>query len=473
MRINGLTLLGGMLLVLLSLSAQAAPDPINVQAGIVAFPDPRLSPDTYVEIPFAIHRNQMQFLADSANTGSLLGGAYADIMVYDTSGASVDSASTYFLTRAKDTTDARNNDIMIFNRLSILLPPGKYTARLTIMDAVSKNEGSFLFDKLILNPPEMDHLNFSSVEFAHLVEYADSAAEESDRLVKNGLRVIPNPMGVFSEGDTTLYIYAELYNLNYDPAKKDTFTVHYQILDNDGTTFQDYGENIRIIPGSTSVVCNVLDINGIKAGRYNLRIITKDLSNNAVDTAKAQFIVFTPAGEIPGQYVTYRNVNPYDTAGTDTRFKMIRFLLAPQQMATYQTLNDTGKVQFINQYMADRDPDPSTPENEFTINLFNRYMFSNEYFSTLPGLNDGWQTDRGRVLLQYGTWDERDETLAPAYGKPWELWTYYSLQGGVVFVFQDVDGYGDYELVHSTANGEIYNSDWDRIVEDFTPSTYK
>ena len=68
--------------------------------------------------------------------------------------------------------------------------------------------------------------------------------------------------------------------------------------------------------------------------------------------------------------------------------------------------------------------------------------------------------------MQYGQWDDRDEITAPSYGRPWERWYYRAIQGGVLFIFVDINGYGEYRLVHSTAKGEIFDSNWDSRVKE-------
>jgi hypothetical protein len=44
--------------------------------------------------------------------------------------------------------------------------------------------------------------------------------------------------------------------------------------------------------------------------------------------------------------------------------------------------------------------------------------------------------------------------------KPYEIWHYYNLQGGVIFVFGDRRGFGRFELLHSTLVGEIKDENW-------------
>lgn len=106
-------------------------------------------------------------------------------------------------------------------------------------------------------------------------------------------------------------------------------------------------------------------------------------------------------------------------------------------------------------------------------NAFSRYAFALQNFGTLPGARDGWKTDRGRVLMQYGQWDKRDEVPAPVYGQRYEVWYYYSQQGGIYFVFSDVKGYGEYQLVHSNASGEVYDNDWEYRLKDQGQEIYQ
>ena len=75
-------------------------------------------------------------------------------------------------------------------------------------------------------------------------------------------------------------------------------------------------------------------------------------------------------------------------------------------------------------------------------------------------MTPGWRTDRGRVYIIYGPPDEVERYPYSENMKPYEIWHYYNLQGGVIFVFGDRTGFGSYELLHSTLVGEIKNEEW-------------
>jgi GWxTD domain-containing protein len=458
------------MVVLMPSMILAEGEKINIQAGIAIYPDPRLAPDIYVEFSFALHRSDFEFLVDDSGSGNLVAGIFAELLVTDTAGNRVDSTSTYFLTRAADEEDAAREDVRLFNRLSLALPPGIYSGELTVIDAVSKRSGAFLYDRLEIDSSITDRLNVSSAELAYNIKVLEGDADESkSRLVKNGRVVIPNPMGIFSERDSVLYVYAELYNLKYTEGRSDTFTVQYQVLDKNDSLFENFGITSTVMPGSTAVICNYLNIADYIPGRYGLNLIVADLASGTVDTSRSRFVIFPQKGDLPG-VVKYSIKHPYDTAGIEVKMRLVKYLMEPQQLLMLEGLIDAGKVRFIDQFFRDKDPDPRTVENEFLDDVYRRYIYANDNFSTLPEAYDGWQTDRGRVLMQYGPWDDREELLAPAYGKPWEVWEYHALQGGVVFVFQDITGYSNYKLVHSTARGEIYDDGWAQVLKDQSPA---
>ena len=81
----------------------------------------------------------------------------------------------------------------------------------------------------------------------------------------------------------------------------------------------------------------------------------------------------------------------------------------------------------------------------------------------------GYNTDRGRVYLQYGPPDQRSESASDASAHPYEIWQYYKLinkannipQTNKMFVFYSphFTGY-DFKLLHSNVIGEIQDMDW-------------
>ena len=77
----------------------------------------------------------------------------------------------------------------------------------------------------------------------------------------------------------------------------------------------------------------------------------------------------------------------------------------------------------------------------------------------------GYQTDRGRVYLQYGPPNTRsDQQNMEPSNYPYEIWQYYTMnnnQRNRKFVFYSPDMVtSDFILLHSDATGEINNPRW-------------
>jgi GWxTD domain-containing protein len=79
----------------------------------------------------------------------------------------------------------------------------------------------------------------------------------------------------------------------------------------------------------------------------------------------------------------------------------------------------------------------------------------------------GWQTDRGRVYLQYGKPNTRIvKNNDPDYW-PFEIWHYYTTNTGMRdrrFLFYNTSLTSDKELLHSDIPSEVQNYDWKNLV---------
>ena len=64
-----------------------------------------------------------------------------------------------------------------------------------------------------------------------------------------------------------------------------------------------------------------------------------------------------------------------------------------------QTSTDEEVENFLSQFWAIRDPDLSTPENEFMDLYMERWQYASEHFR---GHQPGWKTDLGRIHIVYG-----------------------------------------------------------------------
>ncbi len=133
-------------------------------------------------------------------------------------------------------------------------------------------------------------------------------------------------------------------------------------------------------------------------------------------------------------------------------FEQTRHIMSPEEIEIYRHLPDAkAKEEFITEFWLKRDPDPNTEENESKENFEERIEFANRHFNEHRGQNRGWDTLRGRILLQLGfpeerRWGTKRVTDATGIMRDYqtEIWYYYRHQ--LTLVFSDRDGHGEYEL---------------------------
>jgi GWxTD domain-containing protein len=101
---------------------------------------------------------------------------------------------------------------------------------------------------------------------------------------------------------------------------------------------------------------------------------------------------------------------------------------------------------------------------DFTRTIFlDRILTANQRYHAMG--KEGWLTDRGRVYLLYAEPDEVERFPSSSVNKPYEIWHYNQIESGVIFVFIDRSGLGNYTLVHSTKRGEIQDESWQQYLQ--------
>jgi GWxTD domain-containing protein len=133
-------------------------------------------------------------------------------------------------------------------------------------------------------------------------------------------------------------------------------------------------------------------------------------------------------------------------AQVDSVIATLDLFLTPPQQELLETLNETGKKQFLNRFMESADPRPDTPENEFKQAVEQRLAYANQFFTSSQ--NPGYKTDRGRVYMLYGPPTETIDKPVEATVGPYVIWTYSGQ--GETFAFGDFRKDGSYQLIYST-----------------------
>jgi len=117
------------------------------------------------------------------------------------------------------------------------------------------------------------------------------------------------------------------------------------------------------------------------------------------------------------------------------------------------------RQQFFYSFWLSRDPN----NPEMAWNLYKEQVYKVQVNFGTP-IKKGYQTDRGRIYLQYGPPNTRSAQYNEPSNYPYEIWQYYTLnnnQRNKKFVFYAPDMVtSDFVLLHSDAIGEINNPRW-------------
>jgi len=350
------------------------------------------------------------------------------------------------------------------------LLPGDYKLKANVVDKISNKTGEY---NLEINIPNFkDDFSVSNIEIATKID--TKFEDKSNFNLKNNISIYPNVSKTFTVFNPIVYFYFELYNLTSEPGNQ--YSYSYNISDTDDKVVREYKEKSNNVAGTSAAEVNGINVIALPNGAYFLNVNVTDKSTNKSVTQQKKFYVNKPkrqksekaiAAKIDG-YEEYVN---FTAEELDMEFNQVKYICKSEEIDIYEQMTDAeSKKRFLSQFWSRRDPDPSTPLNEYKRIYFENLRIVNENYSTY--FKEGWRTDRGRVLLIYGRPDEIERNPSTIDSQPYEIWHYYALEGGSKFVFADLSGNSNYELLHSTFRNEIKDPDWQLRIQKLKTRGY-
>jgi GWxTD domain-containing protein len=346
------------------------------------------------------------------------------------------------------------------------LSEGRYTVTISVNDLNSSATGEYIFpvysEPFVSNEPAMSDIEFCS-------KILRDSTRSNFR--KASLQVIPNPSSMYGISVPILYYYAEMYNLEFSNEGDNTFRQECYISDQNGEIVKLISDKIKQKPGSSSILVGGSNVVDLPANTYFFNLKVTDLQSGKSAHKTKRFTLIKPSTQ-PGLDTTQiRNDSNNILAGIymnygekdlDREFERLKYISSKEEKNLYQHLDVQGRREFLTKFWGERDTDPCTLENEFRKSYFERLEYASQHFGAAN--KEGWETDRGRILLTYGIPDNIERFLNVARNKPHEIWSYYNIEGGVIFIFADLYGFGNYELIHSTHTRELKQPNWKRLI---------
>lgn len=368
---------------------------------------------------------------------------------------------TYTLNSAVDTSSAAYKNEDLIGVLGFKVPEGNYNLLVSVKDNYGSGELKSFEDKMDLSSLAISNVSISDIELCSKI--IQDGADPKSLYFKNSLEIVPNPKNIYGVNLPVLYYYSEFYNNT--PSELSNLKFKRVITQNDGM-YDLFEEKISLSSGAI-VKAGMINLADFTSGRYTLNMSIIDSANNEISTQAKNFFVYNPNNTVKKNFSDPQLSYIRSEFGIlaeeecDYMFDVSKYIAAESEKSLYSSLKDVdSKRKFLFEFWQKRDDEPETPLNEFHQKYMSRVDYVNDNYGHRH--KKGYKTDRGRVALIYGIPDQIDTQTNDAELKPYEVWTYTGIEGGVVFIFGDTMGISELELLHSNKRGEIADQNWQR-----------
>lgn len=364
--------------------------------------------------------------------------------------------------------DTTNMDVQFIDQKRYSLPKGDYDLHLTLND-VHSDQGPQKVNQPVSVDYKQDSLSFSDVQ---MVDHYKKA-QEKNVLTKSGYDLVPYPSNYFPENKKNLTFYSELYNTDQVLGDDQPFLMKFFVENaTTGQMLENYVRTKRMEAKPVHVVFHDFDINNLPTGNYRLKLQVFNKDNEKV-TSKVSFFQRTNskvklneddiadisvnqtfASRYTEKPALIENVKTLKPIATSLEKSFLRGNLQKKSLEILQ--------KFFYTFWVDRDK--MNPRKRWEKYL-QRVEEADKKFAT--AIKEGYETDRGRVFLQYGSPNSISRSHNEPQAYPYEIWHYYSTEKRrkSIFIFYSHDMVTNaFELIHSNVPGEVKNRKWQLTV---------
>lgn len=408
----------------------------------------------YLELYYAFSPNELIFKEKSPSKYEAIGRFKLDV-INQNSGNTI-ASKDYRVPVELNDTSAGYKDFKLTGQLNMLLDSGSYLIKINASDFYDSAKSFSAEEEINLKPFDNDKFSISTIELASSIIRSN---DENNLFYKNTLEVTPNPSNLFGNNLNKLYYYVELYNINSQELGSE-FSVTASIANQEGTEIKSSTKKYKVTDGSKAEFGS-LDISGLESNRYILFIKIFDSSNIELLRAYKYFYIYNSDAaklnentvEFDSQYLLSEYPKMTDEQ-IDEEFKKSVYLLSDKHKKNYESLKSIDeKKMFMFKFW--KSIEKVITKKEY----FSRIDYASKNFKS--DFREGWKTDRGRIYAIYGKYDDIERFPYQGFQRAYEIWTYNYVQGGVIFVFMDNSaGFGDFILIHSTAQNEYRDDNW-------------
>lgn len=336
--------------------------------------------------------------------------------------------------------------------------PGVYELTISIQDL--NMDGKAMEGKQVLEVKDLSGKpSLSDIQVSERMVKTDSVTD----LTKSGYEMIPRISNYFSADANALPIYVEMYNFDKDK----TYSLIQKIVN---TKTQEEVESLtrfskHEIDGVQPLI-RVIDLSEVPSGEYQLEfsLISRDnntlattsyffeRTNNIMAEVASENLILDPAfqASITNDSLEFYVKSLIPIAGPSEVKNIIRIL---------KMKNSDANRKYIQAFWV-ASAGVQKPY-EVWLNYKKQVLMVQKFYAS--NFMDGFETDRGRVFLQYGPPNNITSRESNPSEYPYEIWVYDRIKNysNKRFVFYNPDLVNNaYRLLHSDMIGELQNYRW-------------
>ncbi len=432
-------------------------DNLKAYIDVKDFYHPEAGNYAEVELQFAIQSTHLKTIGDTALQASLA--IYFDFISKNTlvkSDAYVLNSPLY------EIKDSLIEDFYEIKRYS--LDPGKYELRIRIQDLNSAEKKEVSGEENFIIKDIKDKITVSDILPAEYVVKSD----EKSVFQRSGLHIIPMFSNFYSSRTNTLPVYCELYNTGL---KNDSILgVMYRIMSaKNYVEMEEYTTISRFKTAPLLPRFKAINIELLGSGSYLLEVCVVNKDFDIIATSSYPFERDNDISTILNSDNIILNPAFQGSMTNDSIIYYLESLIPISKPAEVKNIVSSIKTKDIEKCRKHIQAFwvKSSPVESYESWL--KYKEQVDFVEKIYGNNfqEGFETDRGRVYLQYGAPNNIVTREASPSEYPYEIWTYNKI--GIFsnkrFVFYNPDLVNRaYRLLHSDMVGELKNNSWPQIL---------
>ncbi len=450
-----------------------ATTPIKAFLTYSTFDNPLKGP--FIETNISIFGNTINFVKNAK--GKYQG--EVDISVAFTQNNEIKNALKYTL-ESPEVADTNRNYPNFLDQHRYELPNGKYDMEISIADKNKPSEKPFNAKVPVIINFQDNIVTVSDIQV--LESYTKSTTPNN--LTKSGYDLVPYVSNFYPENINSIKFYAEIYNTKKIFGDGEKVLISYSIQSyQTKSRLNDYSSFSKQVANNVNVLLAEFNIANLPSGNYNITIEVKDKDNKI---QAVQILPFQRKNKKGG--LAFDDIKSIDVTSTfvsryksiDTLSDFIRSLRPISGTAEIQYSENQLKgknIELMQQYFYNfwKTRDPLQPEVAWK-DYHTEVLKVNKEYGTFG--RKGYDSDRGRVYLQYGAPDYLSKYDNEPSSYPYEIWQYnqltdkskeftlgYNKQSNKKFVFYNPDLVtNNYTLIQSNAIGEIVDARWELLI---------